>query len=193
MPKPDPPAALLDLGDEVGLARGRAHEVLGPSRAAFALLAAARVAGPVLWVEPSWIGASLSSAGIRRLLDPGRLTFSRAWSVPEMLWAAEEALRTGLVPLVVLDLPDVPGRTAVRRLHLAAATHAPGPVALLLTPGKGGALGVETRWQVAPTPGWAVDGEERWRVTRLRARILPERSWEVRSGPDGALRLATGR
>ena len=133
--------------------------------------------------------------GVRGFLDPGRLVFGRARTATELLWAAEEALRTGLVPLVVVELPAPPGLTAVRRLHLAAETgaeQANAPLALLLTPGDGGAPGIETRWHLAAPPGWAGDGAPRWRVRRARARMAPERSWEVRLH-DGGLQPVDDR
>jgi protein ImuA len=172
----------LVLASGVALARARAHEVAGPARVAFALGVAARLAGPVLWLQPSWSSERLMGDGIRDLLDPGRLVFGRARTPQELLWAAEEALRTGLVPLVVVELPAPPALTPVRRLHLAAeagADQAEAPLALLLTPGDGGAPGVETRWHITPTPGWARDGAPRWRLTRSRARMAPEQSWEI--------------
>jgi protein ImuA len=187
--RPSPDA--LVLAPEVALARARAHEVTGPARIAFALFTAARLAGPVLWLQPIWGAERLMGDGLRAILEPGRLVFGRARTAPELLWAAEEALRTGLVPLVVLELPSVPALTPVRRLHLAAeagaAEHA-APLALLLTPGDGGAPGVETRWRLDPAPGWARDGSPRWRLTRLRARMAPEAVWEVEQR-GGGLRL----
>ena len=184
----------LILAPQVALARGRAHEVAGRSRVAFALLVATLLDGPVLWLQQSWGGARLTGDGLSALVDPSRLAFARAKSAPDLLWAAEEALRAGMVPLVVLDLQSPPGLTPVRRLHLASGSRpgsGPAPIGLLLTPGNGGAPGVETRWRLDPSPGWASDGDPRWRLTRLRARTAPETSWEARLGTDGGLRLST--
>lgn len=177
---PAPDALVLAAG--VNLALARAHEVAGAAQVVFALLAAARLKGPVVWLQPSWTPERLMGDGLRRFIDPGRLVIGRARTLPELLWAAEEVLRTGLVPLVVAELPTLPGLTAVRRLHLAAEAGAgacAAPLMLLLTPGRGGAPGIETRWRIAPLPGWARDGKSRWRLDRARDRMMPEAAWEM--------------
>ncbi|MFO1143654.1 MAG: hypothetical protein U1E59_14975 [Amaricoccus sp.] len=182
----------LALAPGAGLARARAHEVTGPARAAFALAAAAGLAGPILWLQPDWETERPMGDGLRAFLDPARLIFGRPRTAVDLLWAAEEALRTGLVPLVVAATPEVPGLTAVRRLHLAAETGAArgaGPLLLLLTPDPGGAPGVETRWRMIPAPGWARGGDPRWRLARVRARMAPEASWDA-TLVGGRLRLA---
>ena len=187
-----PVADELALAPGAGLARARAHEVTGPARAAFALAAAARLAGPILWLQPAWESERPMGDGLRAFLDPGRVIFGRPRTAVDLLWAAEEALRTGLVPLVVAAAPEVPGLTAVRRLHLAAeagAARGAAPLLLLLTPDPGGAAGVETRWHMAPAAGWARDGGARWRLARLRARMAPEARWEA-TLEAGRLRLA---
>ncbi|MFO1208612.1 MAG: hypothetical protein U1E40_05230 [Amaricoccus sp.] len=187
-----PVADELALAPGAGIARARAHEVTGPARAAFALAAAARLAGPVLWLQPVWETERPTGDGLRAFLDPGRVIFGRPDTVADLFWAAEEALRTGLVPLVVAATPEVPGLTAVRRLHLAAETGAAcgaAPLLLLLTPDPGGAPGVETRWHMAPAPGWARGGGPRWRLARPRARMAPEARWEA-TLQGGRLRLA---
>lgn len=179
--------ALLSLAPGVDLAHGRAHEASGPSRRLFALLAGARLPGPILWLRPAWETDRLNPDGVQPLLNPGRLVFGATRTPQDTLWAAEEALRAGVVPLVVAELATPPALTPVRRLHLAAQSGAgdgPAPLALLLTAGRGGAQGIETRWHLAPAPGWAVDDRARWRLTRSRARIAPERAWtmQVRAG-----------
>jgi protein ImuA len=187
--QPDLPPLALAPG--VALARGRAHEATGPSRRLFALLAAAAAGtGPVIWLHPRWWPERLMGDGVRALIDPTRLVIGRCRGALDILWCAEEALRSGAAPLVVAELPAPPALTPVRRLHLAAeagaaAAGAPAgagaaPLCLLLTPDDGGAPGVESRWRLAPLPGWAVDGRARWRLARTRARALPEAAWEMR-------------
>ncbi len=170
------------LAPEVGLVRGRAHEIAGSARRVLALMLAARMSGPVLWLHPGWDAERLMGDGVRRWIDPGRLIFGSARTAPELLWAVEEALRTGLIPLVVVETPTLPSLTPVRRLHLAAeagAARGSAPMALLLSPGAGGAAGIETRWRLEPLPGWARDGAARWRLTRNRARMAPPAAWEL--------------
>jgi protein ImuA len=185
--RPAPPP--LRLASGVALARTRAHEVAGPSRRLVALLAGAAGDGTILWLVPGWWPERLMGDGVRPLVDPGRLVIGYCRGALDILWCAEEALRSGSVPLVVADLPAPPGLTPVRRLHLAAEAGAEAarqagagvpPLCLLLTPEEGGAPGVETRWHAAPVPGWAVDGRARWRLARRRARGAPPEEWEMR-------------
>jgi protein ImuA len=166
----------------IALARGRAHEAAGPSRELFALLVAAATEGMVLWLRPRWEQSRLAGDGIAPLVDPGRLVIGRVRGPLDAFWCAEEALRSGAAPLVVAELAEPPALTPVRRLHLAAeagAREGPPPVCLLLTPGEGGAQGVETRWHLAPLPGWARDGRARWRLARTRARAAPPAAWTM--------------
>ncbi|MEE3100565.1 MAG: hypothetical protein VX463_12435, partial [Pseudomonadota bacterium] len=156
----------LDLGAGATLARGRAHEVCGPSRAVFAALAAAAseaAGGPVLWIRtPRGDAGRLNADGLADFFDPGRLVLAAPRRAEDVLWCAEEALRSGAAPLVVAETPEPPRLTPVRRQPLAAEAGAeaarggmrsgagPAPLALLLTAGEGGAEGVETRWRLSP-------------------------------------------
>ncbi|MEM9011584.1 MAG: hypothetical protein AAGE18_10180 [Pseudomonadota bacterium] len=177
----EPPLALTA---EIGLARGRVHELCGIARTTLALMLAGQCDGPILWIRPEWESGRPNPDGIWRFLMPGRLTFAEVKRRPDLLWSTEEALRSGAAPVVVVELEEPPRLTPVRRLHLAAeagqATTGRGPVGLLLTPGNGGAQGVETRWALRPQP------EGCWRLDRLRARMAPPAAWQVERTKPGA-------
>ena len=175
--KPHHAGPLLHLHGDIALPQARAHEVCGAARRTFAMWVAGQTRGPVLWISPLWQADHPNPDGMCAFVDPGRFIFVAPRRADDILWCVEEALRTGAAPLVVADLPDAPSLTPVRRLHLAAqtgATQGGAPLGLLLTPGTGGAQGVETRWHMAPMH----KGENRqWRLERRRARIQPPQSW----------------
>lgn len=169
------------------LDRARVHEACGAARRRFAMTVASAMQGSVFWIRPAWMPVQLNPEGILKLVDPSRIVFASPKRPEDVLWTMEEVLRAGLVPLVVADLPDPPGLTAVRRLHLAAETGAAegtcAPLGLLLTPGTGGAPGVETRWSLTPTHG--TGRQDAWELARLRARMQPEKLWRLEGGNTG--------
>ncbi|MEO0484273.1 MAG: hypothetical protein AAF092_00020 [Pseudomonadota bacterium] len=178
------------LGD-LRLATSRVHELCGPARRSLALMIAAAMEGPIFWISPAWNVDRLNPDGFSHLVNPGRITFVEPERAPDLLWCCEEVLRTGAVPLMVGDLPAPPALTPVRRLHLAAETGAArgiAPLGLILTPGDGGAAGVESRWSLAPAlPG---DGAAHWTLTRMRARALPPKHWDVSRKKELSPRVA---
>ncbi|WP_299624082.1 hypothetical protein [uncultured Tateyamaria sp.] len=186
-----PDAAQHGLGH--GLALGRVHEACGPARHRLALWLAAQTTGPILWIAPEWGADQINPCGVMPFVDPARLILVHPKRAEDVLWSMEEALRAGTVRLAVADLPGLPALTPVRRMHLAAENGGkmggPAPLGLLLTPGMGGAQGVETRWHLAPdhhcTPG-------AWQLTRLRARTAPQQSWHVTRQQGQALPRITG-
>ena len=187
------------IGD-LSLTRGRVHEVCGPARRTAAVWLAAQMSGPVIWISPAWEADRLNGEALACHVDPARVLFVAGQNMVDLLWTMEEGLRSGHVPLVVLECPDLPTMTHVRRLHLAAqGTQADGAGALglLLTSGEGGAPGIETRWHLASDhgvealPPAAEDGHglsiaphspaPSWRLARRRARALPPQDWRVRA------------
>lgn len=177
------------LGD-LALARARVHEFCGPARRTLALQVARALTGPVFWISPEWHPDKLNGATLPEWVAPGRLIFVTPRRAEDLLWSMEECLRSGGAPIVVADIPAPPGLTPVRRLHLAAETGAAegiAPLGLILTPGAGGAGGVESRWHLAGRhTGPAEPG---WELRRLRARTAPEARWQVAPAARGGLAL----
>ena len=173
-------ARLAENTDDLALAFLRAHEFCGSSRRTLALMLAAQMAGPVLWILPAWQRNQLNPQGIAQFLDPSRLILITPTRGEDLLWSMEEALRSGAAPLVIADCETPPALTPVRRLHLAAQGGAEfsahKPLGLLLTPGDGGAAGVESRWHMAPNHR---AGRSEWRLQRRRARMAPPATWAV--------------
>lgn len=184
----------------VFLARGRVHEFRGPSRAALAVQVMGECAGPVLWISPGWQTGRLNPDAVAVYADPARLICAQVRRPADILWAMEEALRSGVVPLVVAEMPSPPALTPVRRLNLAAeagaeAAHHAGrggiaPLGLMLTAGEGEAAGAESRWRMRPMPSESTLLEARgavWRLERERARGAAPAAWLLRRGAGGAV------
>jgi len=178
----------LRLAPGVDFPLARLHEACGPARRMLAMWLATALPGPVIWIAPAWTPDQPHADGIADFTDPGRFLFVRPARAEDLLWTMEEVLRSGAVAFVVADLPGPPGLTPVRRLHLAAETGAGAgahrPLGLILTPGEGGAQGIETRWHMAPCHS----GRRRlWRLDRLRARGAPPAIWQVAQDRPGTL------
>ncbi len=186
-----PSLPLIAGHPDLALVQSRVHESCGPARRTLAMWLAAQTHGPVIWIAPDWAQDRLHADGVQDWIDPARLVFVHPRRAEDVLWTMEEVLRAGAVALAVADLPGLPGLTQVRRMHLAAETGAQegqhAPLGMLLTPGTGGAQGVESRWHLSPDHD---AGRTGWFLNRLRARTAPQQRWRV-SAEGQALKVQT--
>ena len=172
--------AATTLLDDMTFTVARAHEICGGARRTLALLAPMKATGTVLWIASRRQRCRLNPEGLLDWFNPGRLILVAANQTEDIFWTAEESLRSGIVPLTVLDLQRPAALTPVRRLHLAAEAGLERgqalPLCLLLAPGRGGAMGVESRWLCEC---WHSRTADRWHVERQRARGQPPANWTV--------------
>ncbi|WP_366934209.1 hypothetical protein [Phaeobacter sp.] len=87
--------------------------------------------------------------GFADFLDPARLTLCNSHDQAETLALAEEALRSGAVSLVVMQINRPLSLTAGRRLQLAARDG--NSIGLAIIPEGMGSNAAETRWRCTPT------------------------------------------
>lgn len=157
----------------------RAHEATGPSAVAFAAIRCAEAGGAALWVRPGWRRELVFPDGLAALLPPERLLIAEAPREPDLLAVAEEALRDGATPFVVVEIERALSLREGRRLQLAA--RAGGATGLCLIPEGAGSNAAETRWRCTPVfdPAPGADSTlMRWEIIKNRSGTL--RAWHVR-------------
>ena len=135
---------LIALGDKAVLHSCRIHEVMGNSADVFALFAASRTSGPVVWIADQADNASFSPTGAQSIIDPTRIISVACVSRAESLWATEQALRMGGIGAVVVELWDGPSLKESRRLQLAAEEG--GVLGVILIAGRAQTSATQTRW-----------------------------------------------
>lgn len=165
-----------DLLDFVPLLRGRSHEVYGPGALGFAFVLAGQMNGRVLWCRESRRAEQLNPTGFSAFCDPGKVLVAQAADQTDLLAVAEEALRDGAVPLVVMELAKALSLTAGRRLQLAA--EAGKSTGLGIIPEGFGSNAAETRWYCAPVFGPADSTLQHWRLIKNKSGTLG--AWNVR-------------
>ena len=181
------PRARVDrvvIWDEIVFDRGRVHEICGPARHSLAAWSVGRIvqgAQSVFWISPHWHGAQLHFAGLCAWMPPQNVVHVRPRHSGDIWWCAEEILRSGTSPVLVIEAHEIPHLTQVRRLHLAAQHGAEqgayAPIGLILTDHNGGVSGVESRYfcHAQHTPE-----DPCWRIERRRARTAAPKAWELR-------------
>lgn len=126
---------------------------------------------------------------------PSRLLLVEAAKAADVLWAAEEALKSGAATLVVAEIEAV-DLTPARRLALAAAATDT-PCVLLTHASHGPAAATSTRWRIAPAPGAPhpfdphAPGASRLEARIERSRLSPalESTTTVLEWSDAAFRF----
>jgi protein ImuA len=168
------PAAPLHLGAAVGFA--------------LTLVALTRGEGAVLWIQTDFAaaeGGALYGVGLDLIgLPMARLVTLRVPRPVDVLWAKEEALKSGAVAAVIAELPGdgaVADLTATRRLALAAREG--GGLGLLLRHSASSLpSAAATRWDIAGTPSRSDEyglGRTTLHLTLTRNRRGPCGRWIV--------------
>ena len=161
------------IGGGIALAKGRVHEVTGDAADMFAIMTAAQLAGPVIWVGDDRNVRSLAPTGLQRFLDPARLIVTSGVDRTEILYATEQSLRSDGVACVIAEIGGGPDLDVSRRLQLAAEEG--GAIGLLILTGRAQTSACQTRWvckaRVDDGAGWD------WRLVKNKGG--PTTAWRV--------------
>ncbi|MCI5096164.1 MAG: hypothetical protein MRY77_07625 [Rhodobacteraceae bacterium] len=164
------------FSDSFPLRPTRVHEACGPGAYGFAALSAAQTTGPLMWVRENWRTETLNPVSLAQYCDPSRLLMVQAANQTDVLAVAEEALRDGAVPLVVLELTQPLTLTTGRRLQLAAKDGR--ATGLCLIPDGMGSNAAETRWRCTPVFDSSDSTLMRWDLIKNKSGTLGV--WHVR-------------
>lgn len=130
------------------LRNGRVHEVSGPSAHSFAMTICGEREGTVIWIDDDHQPEQVLPVGFMQFCNPGRIIFVRGSSHIDMLWIAEECLRSRAATIIVTRISRPLDFTQGRRLQLAAETG--NSLGLFLLPEGMGSNAAETRWLCSP-------------------------------------------
>lgn len=171
---------MIDL-TPTALRRARVHEACGPLAASFAAVMAAKARGYVFWAREARLSETIAPHSLDIFFDVSKLVVARTAAHSETLAVAEEALRDGVCPLVVMELTAPLSLTEGRRLQLAAQAGGTATGLCLISEDMPNNT-AETRWHCAPLPDPDSGAEDstlqRWRLIKNKSGTLG--AWDVR-------------
>ncbi len=158
------------------LRSARAHEVCGAGAYVFASIVCSMSGGQALWISPTHQQEYLHPEGVAQFCEPGKFVYASGKTQTDVLWMAEEALRSGAVKVVVTQLTKPVDLTAGRRLQLAA--EAGKTLGVFLIPEGMGSNAAETRWRCSPHFDAKDSTLHRWQLIKNKSGTLGD--WVVR-------------
>lgn len=158
------------------LKTGRVHEVCGPSAMSFAAIHATKAQNTVFWLSEQWRAEQVNPLGVIDILHPDNLIIASTKEQTETLAVAEEALRSGAMSVVIMELNAPLDLTAGRRLQLAA--KAGNALGIALIPEGMGSNAAETRWRCYPVFDPEDSTLQRWELIKNKSGTLGV--WNVR-------------
>ena len=164
------------VSDVFPLKPARYHEVTGPGSYSFASVCCGNTAGTTIWFVEGWIQEVMNPLGLQTHCDPHQVLIGKCSSPTDVLAASEEALRSGVVSLVIAELTKPLSLTAGRRLQLAA--EAGGSTGLMIVRDGMGSNATQTRWHVSPVFSPSDSTQMRWSLIKNKSGTCTD--WDVR-------------
>jgi protein ImuA len=181
----------ISFAPNLYLKLGKMHEICGPAKIRIAMLIGAKTKGLIVWVD-----FIINTDSISDWFSPSRLLFVNAKSKNDLFSATEEVLRSGLSEITITELPEAPNSLQMRHINLAMTSgvklnNNKSPLGLILSPNKGGATSIESRWYASTLPCWEKlttddrgSSKQKWSIKRLFSRVGPVKGWSIETTID---------
>lgn len=168
--------AELNLQTQFPPISGRVHEVCGPGADVFVAVLCGQLNVFAFWFQESWRRERLNPLGLSEYFDPSKLLLAKPKDQSSLLAVAEDALRDGSAPLVVIELSKPLTLTEARRLQLAADNGRSTGVCIIAE--THGSNAAETRWKCEPIFDQQDSTRHNWKLIKNKRGTLG--SWNVR-------------
>ncbi|MCX7560294.1 hypothetical protein OS190_12010 [Sulfitobacter sp. F26204] len=128
------------------------------------------------WFVESWVTEVVNPLGLQMYCDPHQVLIGKCNSSTDVLAATEEALRSGVISLVIAELTKPLTLTAGRRLQLAAEVG--GSTGLMIVSDGMGSNATQTRWHVSPV--FSSDDSTQMRWSLIKNKSGTNGYWDIR-------------
>ena len=174
------------LNNELSLERGRFHEITGTANDSFAVVMAAKLKGPIVWIGRGRDVATLTPTALKGFIEPTRVVLTEGSTRKEVLWAAEQVLRSKGAALTIIQLSLGPDLKESRRLQLAAEQGR--GLGLVLIEKRAQSSAAQTRWSCEPVVSVAnndgLSGQWLWEITKNKSGPVGRYAVKWRGGTD---------
>ena len=177
----------ISFAPNIYLKLGKMNEICSPSKIRIAILIGAQTKGLIVWIRPNWKDFIINTDNISNWFSPSQLLFVNAKTKNDLSSATEEVLLSGVAGITISELSEIPDSLQMLCINLAMTSGIKSndnksPLGLILSPNKGGATSIESRWYASTLPCWENstnkhDGssKQKWYIKRLFSRTGPIR------------------
>ena len=137
-----------------------------------------RLTGPIVWIGRRRDVGTITPTALKSFIDPTRIVLTEGMNRKELLWAAEQVLRSKGAALTIIQLSLGPDLKESRRLQLAAEQGR--GLGLILIEKRAQSSAAQTRWICEPMLSLNVAAND--------ADLSGQWLWEIiknKSGPVG--------
>jgi hypothetical protein len=161
-----------------GLNSHAMHEIYGPAAIGLASMIVSFSTGTIIWIRPKNQLQQLNPSGLIKIKNNIN-NYIIVYSNPkQILWATEQAARSGACSAVVAEIEKPPNFVTSRRLQLIARAHCTLVIVLPKNEKSIVPSAAETRLRATSTPS-SVHGSPRFHINLFKNKNGTKLDWEM--------------